>query len=182
MVWFECPRHWNSSVSFNFKVGWIPLSIIGPLGNKNWPPSLKVKKLKIFQHKMGSMSCIWFILNAPGTETPLSHPIFKLGESLFPLLALWVIRIVLSVWKLKSWKSSSRKWAQWAAYGPVWMPTGTASHPILGLGEFPFPLLELWGIRNGSPVWKWKSWINFGVKLVQKATNSLVWCLRHQII
>ena len=49
-------------------------------GNKNWPPSMKVKKLKILQDKMGSKGCKWSILNAPGTETPLSNPILWLGE------------------------------------------------------------------------------------------------------
>ena len=58
-------------------------------GNKNWPPSMKVKKLKIFWIKIGSMSCKWSSLNGPGTETPLSHPILKLDESFPILLALW---------------------------------------------------------------------------------------------
>ena len=31
----------------------------------------------------------WSSLNAPGTESPLSHPILKLDEFPFPLLALW---------------------------------------------------------------------------------------------
>ena len=53
-------------------------------GNKNWPPSMKVKKLKIFWDKMGSKGCKWSSLNAPGTQTPLSHPILKLDE--FPFL------------------------------------------------------------------------------------------------
>ena len=107
MVQFECPRHWKNTVSFTFRVGWIPFyhywpsGIIriglpvwnsksckifrtkgvkwdanGPVwmpqalktlclilflvwknslcwllvlwGNKNWPPSMKVKKLEIF--------------------------------------------------------------------------------------------------------------------------------------
>ena len=51
------------------------------LGNKNWVPSMKVKKLKIFWSKMGSMGCKWFSLNAPGTENPFSHSILKLDES-----------------------------------------------------------------------------------------------------
>ena len=55
-------------------------SILALWGNKNWPPSMKVKKLKIFWHKMGSMDCKWSSLNAPSTQTPLSHPILKLWE------------------------------------------------------------------------------------------------------
>ena len=30
-----------------------PFLIIGPLGNKNWLPSMKVKKLQNYQNKMG---------------------------------------------------------------------------------------------------------------------------------
>ena len=60
--------------------------LLAPLGNKNWPPSMKVKKLKIFCHKMGSMGCKWSSLHAPGTQTPLSHPILKLDEFPFPII------------------------------------------------------------------------------------------------
>ena len=59
-------------------------------GNKNWPPSMKMKNLKNFQKKMGLMGCNWSSLNAPGTQTPLSLPILKLDEFLFPIIApLW---------------------------------------------------------------------------------------------
>ena len=53
-------------------------------GNKNWPPSMKVKKMEIFQNKVGLMGCKWSSLNAPGIETHLSHPTLKLGE--FPFI------------------------------------------------------------------------------------------------
>ena len=55
-------------------------------GNKNWPPSMKVKKLEIFWVKMGLVDSKWSSLNAQGTEIPLSHPIFKLDE--FPFLII----------------------------------------------------------------------------------------------
>ena len=85
MVQFEYPGHPNPSVSSNFGVGRISLfPLLALWGNKNWPPSMKVKKLKIFQDKMGSMGCKWSSLNAPGTQSPLSHPILKLDE--FPFL------------------------------------------------------------------------------------------------
>ena len=45
---------------------------------------MKVKKLKIFQDKMGLKGCKWSSLNAPGTETPQSHPYWVLGEFPFP--------------------------------------------------------------------------------------------------
>ena len=69
------------------KLDEFPFPIIGLWGNKNQPPSMKVKKLKIFWNKMGSMDCKWSSLNAPGTQTPLSHPILKLGEFPFPIIS-----------------------------------------------------------------------------------------------
>ena len=56
-------------------------------GNKNWLPSRKVKKWEIFQNKMGLMGCKWSSLNAPGTETPQSHPYLELGEFPFPIIS-----------------------------------------------------------------------------------------------
>ena len=61
--------------------------LLALLGNKNWPPSMKVKKLKIFWNQMGVMGCTWSRLNAPGTENPLSHPILKLDEFPFPIIS-----------------------------------------------------------------------------------------------
>ena len=55
-------------------------------GNKNWPPSMKVEKLKIFWDKRGSKGCKWSSLNAPGTQSPLSHPILKLDDFPFPII------------------------------------------------------------------------------------------------
>ena len=37
-------------------------------GNKNWPPSIKMKHFEKFQNKIGSKCCRWSSLNAPGTE------------------------------------------------------------------------------------------------------------------
>ena len=55
-------------------------------GNKNWPPSMKVKKLEIFCNKRGLKGCKWSSLNVPGTENPLSHPLFGLDEFPFPII------------------------------------------------------------------------------------------------
>ena len=55
-------------------------------GNKNWPPSMKVKKLKTFLSKGGLMGCKWSSLNTPGTGNPLSHQPFELGEFPFPII------------------------------------------------------------------------------------------------
>ena len=63
-------------------------------GNKNWLPSMKVKKLEKFQNKMGLKDCKWSSLNAPGTQTPVSFQ--WLDDSHFPFSSLplsGVIRI-----------------------------------------------------------------------------------------
>ena len=68
----------------------LPTPIISPLGlwgNKNWLPSMKWEKLKIFQNKMGLKGCKWSSLNAPGTETPQSHPYWELGEFPFSIIS-----------------------------------------------------------------------------------------------
>ena len=43
-------------------------------------PSMKVKKFETFQKKRGSTCCKWPNLNAPGTQTPLHHPIPELTK------------------------------------------------------------------------------------------------------
>ena len=55
-------------------------------GNKNWPSSMKVKKLKIFQNKMALKKCKWSSLNAPGTENRPSHSFLGLEEFLSPII------------------------------------------------------------------------------------------------
>ena len=62
------------------------LPLLALWGNKNWLPSMKWKKLKIFQNKMGLKGCKWSSLKAPGTETPLHHPILRLED--FPFLQI----------------------------------------------------------------------------------------------
>ena len=75
MVQFECPRHSNpclSSISgeFHFLIFSHPLSWIIRIGLS----SIKVKKLLNLGNKIGLTGCKWSSLNAPGTETPVSHP------------------------------------------------------------------------------------------------------------
>ena len=60
-------------------------SLLARWGNTNWPPSMKVKKLEIFQNKRGLKGCKWSSLNAPGTENPLSHSLLGLEEYPFPI-------------------------------------------------------------------------------------------------
>ena len=63
-----------------------PFPIISLWGNKNGLPSMKVKKLKISQNKIGLKGCKWSGLKAPGTEIPLSGPYWKLED--FPFLII----------------------------------------------------------------------------------------------
>ena len=63
-------------------------SLLALWGNKNWPPSIKVKQIENCQNKTGLKGCKWSTLKALGTQTPLSHSVLELDFSLFSLLAL----------------------------------------------------------------------------------------------
>ena len=67
-----------------------PFPLLALWGNKNWPPSMKLKKLEIFWNKMGSMGCKWSNLNAPGTETTLNNPLSLFSGKWFYLKALFI--------------------------------------------------------------------------------------------
>ena len=133
---------------------------------------MKVKKLKNFWNKMGSMGCKWSSLNAPGTRHPLSHSILKLDESPFPIIGpLGVIRIGLPVWKWKSWKIFRTKGVQRDANGPVWMPQALNTPCLIQFWSWmnlPFPLLALWGNKNWPPSMKVKKLKIFWNKLGSK--------------
>ena len=58
-------------------------SLMALWGNKNWPSSKKVRPIENLQNKMGLKGCKWSSLNAPGTQTHLSHLLLELGD--FPL-------------------------------------------------------------------------------------------------
>ena len=68
------------------KLGEFPWPLLALWGNKNWPPSMKVKKMENLQNKRGLKGCKWSSLNTPGTENPLSHPILELGEFHSPII------------------------------------------------------------------------------------------------
>ena len=70
-------------------------SLLDLWGNKNWPSSIKVKKIESVWNKMGLKSCKWLSLNAPDTQTPLFHSILELDYSFFSLLDLWGNKIGL---------------------------------------------------------------------------------------
>ena len=90
------------------------------------------------------MGCKWSSLNAPGTETPLSHPILKWVNSHFPLLVLWGNKSWppnMKVEKLEKYLNKRGlmgcKWSSLNAPG-----TETPlSRPILKLDEFPLPII-----------------------------------------
>ena len=72
---------------------------------------MKVKKFEISQNKTGLKGCKWSSLKAPGTETPLSGPYWKLEE--FPFSHNWpsgVIRMGSQYESEKVGKISEQKW------------------------------------------------------------------------
>ena len=49
-------------------------------GNKNWLPSMKVKKFENVESETGLKGCKWSSLKAPGTETHQNNLYWKLEE------------------------------------------------------------------------------------------------------
>ena len=78
-------------------------------GNKNWPPSVKVKKLEKFGNKSGSIGCKWSSLNAPCNENPLPHSVLGLWEFPFPIIGLWGNKNWLSIMKVKKLENFKNK-------------------------------------------------------------------------
>ena len=64
---------------------------------------MKVKKMENFQNKRGLMGCKWSSLNAPGTETPLSHSVLELGEFPFPIIRPKSRSRLAPVFELEEW-------------------------------------------------------------------------------
>ena len=54
---------------------------------RNGSFSIKMRKLEVFWNQISSTGCKWSSLDAPGTDSPVSHPF--LGESLFLISSLW---------------------------------------------------------------------------------------------
>ena len=67
-------------------------------GNKNWLPSMKVKKLENFQDKDGSKNCKWSSLNAPGTEAHMHHPYLELDDFPFLIISRHVEKRDFVIW------------------------------------------------------------------------------------
>ena len=62
-------------------------SLLALWGNKNWPPSIKMKQIENCQNKMGLKGCKWSSLNASGTQTPLFHSVLELEKLPFPTIS-----------------------------------------------------------------------------------------------
>ena len=138
-----------------------PFQLMDLWGNKNWPPSMKLKKVENFWNKKGFKGCKWSGLNVPGTEKILSYPLFAF--KIIPFSHYWssgVIRNGSPVWKCKSCKIFRTKGVQRDANGPVWMPQALkpSVSSTFGVGRIPFSHYWPSGvIRIGLPVWRWKS-------------------------
>ena len=136
-------------------------SLLDLWGNKNWPPSMKVKMMEKFLNKRGLKGCKLSSLNAQDTENPLSHSLLGLDD--FPFFHNWpsgVIRIGLPVWRWKRWNISRTKGVQRDANGPVWMPQALKTPCLIHFGVGRIPFSHYWSsgvIRIGLPVWKWKN-------------------------
>ena len=146
------------------------------LGNKNWPPIMKVKKLKNLGNKIGSTGWKLSSLNAPGTETPFCHPVMV--NSFLPFSAS------LSLWGNKNWPPMLKvkkfenlgdkigftgcKWSSLNAPGTEILVSDSECQKSI----FPFSALCN---KNLPPLWKWKGWKIWRKKLAQQAANGQVW-------
>ena len=144
--------------------------ILALWGNKNWHPSMKVKKMDKFGNKSGLMGWKWSSLIAPGARKILCLILFwGWVNSLFPILALWGNKNSPPCMKVKKLEKSGNKsglmgckWSSLIAQGAE----DPLSHPFLELRNSHFS--QNWSsgvIRIGIPVWKWKRWINLETKV-----------------
>ena len=82
----------------------LPPSVLPLFGViRNWTshfPSMKGRKVDNFWNKFRLTGCKWSNLNAPGTETPVSHSL--LCESLFPISSPCCF-LSSSLWGNKKW-------------------------------------------------------------------------------
>ena len=85
---------WNPFFHFHHSFLW---------GNKNWPPSMKVKKLKNLRNKIGANGCKCSNLNAPGTQNLL--PGSGWVKSIFPFSAF----LSINCWPLISDRGRARE-------------------------------------------------------------------------
>ena len=118
-----------------------PFSLLALWGNKNWPPSMKMEKVKNCRNKMGLKGCKWSSLNAAGTQTPLCHSILELRFSLFSVLALWGNKKwppSIKVQQMENFKNKmGLKGCKWSSLNAPGTQT-PLSHSLLELANLPF--------------------------------------------
>ena len=75
MAQFECP--WYQIPCLIQYLSWVNylFPLLALWGNKNWTPSMKVKKLENFQNKSSLKGWKWSRLSVHGTEKPLTSPL-----------------------------------------------------------------------------------------------------------
>ena len=149
MVQFECPRHWDPSVSSNFEVRWIPFSHYWPSGViEMGSPVWKWKLWKIMGTKLAQGAENGSIVMPLALETLCLVQFWVWKNSLFPLLALWGNKKWLPSMTVKKMENflNKRAWmgCKWSSLNAPGIEI-PLYHPILQLGEFHFfPLLALW--------------------------------------
>ena len=65
-------------------------SLTGGFANTSDFKALRLRaevSVVLLSHPVGLTGCKWSNLDAPGTETPLSHPYLDLGELLFLIIS-----------------------------------------------------------------------------------------------
>ena len=160
MVQYECPKHWKPTVSFTFEVGRNPLfQLLALWGNKNCPPSVKVKKMENSENKRGLMGCKWSSLNAQALKTLCFIQFQSWVNSHFPILALWGNKNSPPSMKVKKLQTLMLKWSahhtiDWALSFPrlssinhfppkfdlrcpfpIWQANGATTYPQIRVGE-----------------------------------------------
>ena len=143
---------------------------------------MKVKELEKFKNKIGLKGCKWSSLDAPGTQTPLCHAYWEMGNS--PNSHNWpsgVIRMGSPVWKWKSWKNSVSREVLCPALFQFECPRHSKPSVSFSFGVGWIPFSHYWpsGVKRiGLPVWKWKSWKYWGIKVALRDANDSDWMAR----
>ena len=124
---------------WNWKIS--PLSLLALWGNKKWPPSMKVQQIENYQNKMGLKGCNWSSMNAPCTQTPLSHPFQESGDFPFlTILALWSNKNLPPSIKMRQIENSQIKMG---IKGRKWSSLNAPVSQLPSLthfwSDFPFP-------------------------------------------
>ena len=136
-----------------------PLPILALWGNKNWPPSMKVKKMEKDGNKIGLVGGKWSSSKAPGTWNPCLIKFWSWEIALFPIQH-----------RAKKNQAKFSDTCSVRADGPcIGSPrlVGGRRAGNWNMQEFFCTMLywPSWVIRIGLPVWKWKRWKNLETKM-----------------